>query len=245
MKTLIVIPAFNEEKDIGNVARKTRECCPHMDILVVNDGSCDQTARIADEAGASVITHPFNIGYGAALQTGYKYAVKNGYNFVIQMDADGQHDPVHLERFHKEIKDKSADVIIGSRFLSSTDYKPSFTRGIGMFLFSKLVSVIVRQKITDSTSGFQGLNQDVIKFLVSDIYPGDYPDADVIIMLHRSGFRIKEIPLAMHRKGDSKSMHNGFKPVYYVLKMVLSIFVTLLRYNPKTNNGGKPYASQD
>ena len=232
MKTLIVIPVYNEESNIGGVIKEIKGHYPGLDILVVDDGSCDATARIARDLGVLVIEHPFNMGYGVSLQTGYKYADKKGYNFIVQMDGDGQHDPKYIKELIREIEDDSADVVVGSRFISNVKYKAPLNRRIGMFLFSKLVSLIVKQKITDSTSGFQGLNNKAFKFLTNDIYPCDYPDADVIIMLHRTGFRIKEVSLSMYKNRTSKSMHSGLKPIYYVLKMTLSIFVTILRKTP-------------
>jgi glycosyltransferase involved in cell wall biosynthesis len=238
MKRLLIIPAYNEEANIGDVVGRAKSYFPDLDILVVDDGSCDQTARIAGRGGALVITHPFNMGYGVALQTGYKYAYRNKYDFVVQMDGDGQHDARYIKELFREIESESTDVVIGSRFISGGKYEAPPNRRIGMFLFSRLVSLIVGQRITDSTSGFQALNNRVVKLLISDIYPCDYPDADVIIMLHRVGFRIKEVPLVMHRRPGSKSMHSGFKPAYYIFKMTLSIFVTLLRSIPKTERKG-------
>jgi len=244
MKSLIVIPSYNEEANIGAVVRKTRELLPDVDILVVDDGSSDKTADIARSSGAAVAPHLFNMGYGVALQTGYKYAYRNKYGFVIQMDGDGQHDPVYIKALVKEIESNSTDVVIGSRFISGAKYNAPLNRKIGMFLFSRLVSLIIRQRITDSTSGFQALNSKAFRFLIEDVYPSDYPDADVITMLHRAGFKIKEIPLIMYNKNHtSKSMHSGLKPVYYVFKMILSIFVTLLRSRAASNKEGGGYAS--
>lgn len=235
MKILVIIPAYNEEANIGDVVRRTRNYFQDLDILVVNDGSCDNTAHIARKCGALVARHPFKMGYGVALQTGYKYADRNKYDFVVQMDGDGQHDPKYIKELIREVEEGAMDVVIGSRFISDVKYKTPLNRRIGMFLFSRLVSLIVGQRITDSTSGFQALNNKAFKFLSSDIYPCDYPDADVIIMLHRAGFQIKEVPLVMYRKhsSSSKSMHSGLKPLYYIFKMILSIFVTLLRGMPK------------
>jgi len=229
MKPLVIIPAYNEEQNIAGVLTGIKDTCPELDILLVDDGSGDRTADIARDCGVSVITHSFNLGYGVALQTGYKYAAKKGYDVVVQMDADGQHDPKYIKGLLEEINNQRADVVIGSRFLSGVKYETCLQRSIGMFLFSRLVSLIVRQKISDSTSGFQALNKKAIDFLTGDIYPADYPDADVIIMLHRAGFRIKEVPLVMYSRPDSKSMHSGLKPLYYIFKMALSIFVTVLR----------------
>lgn len=245
MRTLVIIPAYNEEVNIGDVIQKIKNYCPELDILVVDDGSSDGTARIASNLGALVVTHPFNMGYGITLQTGYKYAVRNKYDFIVQMDGDGQHDPRYIKELLREIEGGSVDVVIGSRFISGVKYKAPLNRKVGMFLFSRLVSLIIRKKITDSTSGFQALNNRAFRFLTNDIYPSDFPDADVIIMLHRAGFRIKEVPLVMYRKHGSKSMHSGLKPIYYVFKMVLSIFVTLLRSKSQPEQKGKvmKYAS--
>lgn len=232
MKTLVIIPAYNEQAYIGDVVRKIKSYLPSLDILVVDDGSTDATAAVVKNCGVLVVRHPFNMGYGVSLETGYKYADRNKYDFVVQMDGDGQHDPKYIKDLLQEVENGAADVVIGSRFTSGVKYETHLNRRIGMFLFSKLVSLIVGIKITDSTSGFQALNNKVVKFLTNDVYPCDYPDADVIIMLHRAGFRIKEVPLVMYKKDDPKSMHSGLKPIYYIFKMTLSIFVTLLRVMP-------------
>ena len=229
MKTLVIIPAFNEAANIGGLIKNIKKTAPGLDILVIDDGSIDDTAAISANSGALVVRHPFNMGYGVALQTGYKYADINKYDSVVQLDADGQHDPNYISGLLKELERNDADVVIGSRHLSNTKYNARLSRKIGMGLFSGLVSLIIGRKITDSTSGFQALNRNVFKFFTGDIYPYDYPDADVIIMLHRAGFRIKEAPLVMYANNGSKSMHSGLKPVYYMFKMMLSIFVTLLR----------------
>lgn len=238
MKTLIIVPAHNEEAGISEVICKIKQQPYGADILVVDDGSCDQTARLAKDAGAIVVSHPFNMGYGVALQTGYIYADRQDYDFIVQMDGDGQHDPKYIPDLLNGVGGGSADVAIGSRFLLARTYRVPITRRIGMLLFSNLVSVIIGQKITDSTSGFQALNKKAFRFFTSDIYPADYPDADVLIMLHRAGFRVKEVPLTMYSKDGGKSMHSGVKPVYYIFKMMLSILVTLMRKTPQIEKGG-------
>lgn len=232
-KALIIMPAYNEEKNIARVIQDIKAGNPSMDILVINDGSGDSTSIISKESGALVINLPFNMGYGVALQTGYKYALENGYEYVVQMDADGQHDPRFIETLLTKVKEGSADVIIGSRFLSSDCYKIPATRAIGMQIFNMICSIILKQRITDSTSGYQAISRDVLKFYADDIYPCDYPDADVLIMLHFAGFKIKEIPVVMRASKSGKSMHGGIKSLYYVFKMLLSILVTLLREKPR------------
>ena len=231
--TLIVIPAYNEGKNIGRVLEETRRCAPDLPVLVINDGSTDATPRICRHHGAKVITLPFNSGYGVALQTGFIFAMKNGYTTVVQMDADGQHDPRYIIDMLQEIQNANVDVVIGSRFLGKNNYKTTIFKHMGMFIFGNLASLFCGQKVSDPTSGFQALKGKAIQFVASSYYPPDYPDADFIIMLHRYGFKIREIPVVMHSSPDNKSMHTGHKTIYYVFKMFLSIIVTLLRRKPQ------------
>jgi glycosyltransferase involved in cell wall biosynthesis len=235
-KTLILIPAFNEEKNIKQVISDIKQLWSEAYVLVVNDGSVDDTASIALKAGAEVISLPFNSGYGVALQTGYKYALEKGYQYLLQMDGDGQHDPVYIHNLLKPVKSGETDLAIGSRFTSEKEngtYKAGFIKRTGMKIFAVITSVLIGQKITDATSGYQAMNSKVLKFFSSDIYPVDFPDADVLIMLNRAGFRIKEVPVAMHQNGSNQYMHHGMVSFYYVFKMFLSIFLDLLRKIPK------------
>jgi glycosyltransferase involved in cell wall biosynthesis len=227
MKTLIVMPARNEAQTIGSVIARLKALVPDADILVVNDASTDKTAEVAEKAGAKVVNLPINLGYGGAVQTGFKYAARHDYDAVILMDADGQHDPACVPDLMKALQD--ADFVLGSRFLGECHYKVPIARRIGMWLFGKIVNWVTGQKITDPTSGFQALRKEVVKFLAEDNYPVDFPDADVLILLHRSGFRIKEIPVIMHERQHGVSMHSHLKAVYYVFKMSLSILATLTR----------------
>ena len=234
--TLVVIPAYNEEERIGSVIQGIKEYLPSAHVLVVDDGSGDRTRRQATEAGAKVLSHPFNLGYGAALQTGYRYALKKNYEEIVQMDGDGQHDPSFITHLLAIIRKGEADIAIGSRFLQAPalvsegrPYRPPLMRLLGMWIFGIITSLVTRQKITDPTSGYQAMNRRVLEWASSDQFPYDYPDADVIIMLHRAGFRIREVAVQMFENRDKKSMHSGWKPLYYVFKMFLSILVTLIR----------------
>lgn len=226
---LIVVPAYNEEGRVGRVVRELRACVDRMDVLVVNDGSADRTALEALEAGARVVTLPINIGYGAALQTGFKYAVRHGYELIGQIDADGQHPPECIEALLQRMEDDDVDVVIGSRFLDGDGhYRPSRARKVGMALFGGIASAVTRQHISDPTSGLQVMRLPVAQFFSSEVYPSDYPDADILILLHRSGFRVSEVGVRM-LPPPGKSMHSGHRSLYYVYKMSLSILVTLLR----------------
>jgi glycosyltransferase involved in cell wall biosynthesis len=233
---VVIIPAFNEEKRIASVIFEIRKRFPEGDILVIDDGSKDNTRLRAEESGARVLSHPFNLGYGASLQTGYRFALKAGYEEMIQMDGDGQHDPACIEALLSDIRRGEADIVIGSRFLdeagfkgAQTRYRAPLARRLGMKLFAAISSAIIRQRVTDPTSGYQAMNRKVMAWVSGEKFPFDYPDADVIIMLHRAGFRIREVPVRMFERPEGKSMHSGLKPVYYVFKMFLSIFVTLMR----------------
>ena len=232
-KTLIVIPSYNEEFSIAEVLESIKKQVPHIPVLVVDDGSADKTAQIAQKNGAKVISLPYNSGYGVALQTGYIYARKNNYTVVVQMDADGQHDPTCIKDLLREVDHSDVDVVIGSRFLGKDTYRTSLAKYIGMFIFGKLASLFCKARVSDPTSGFQAIKGKAIAFVASDFYPPDYPDADFLIMLNRCGFKVREIPVKMHPSKVDKSMHDGPQIIYYVLKMFLSIFVTLLRKKPQ------------
>lgn len=234
MSTIVIIPAFNEEKRIGSVVAGVFSSVPDAVVVVINDCSSDETAIVACQAGALVVSHPFNMGYGAAIQTGYKYAKNKGYDFLVQLDADGQHDHTCIPALLAPVIEGAADIAIGSRFLGNS-YRPPFARRVGMALFRQIVYMVTGTFITDTTSGFQAFNRDVIRFFATDIFPVDYPDADMLIMLHRAGFRIVEIPVRMLENSEGKSMHSGFKPLYYMFKMLLSICVTLMREKGKVS----------
>lgn len=225
---VIIIPAYNEANRVASTIAGIRKFTD-ADIIVVSDGSTDNTIVEARQAGALVIELPFNLGYGAALQTGYKYALKKGYRFVVQMDADGQHDPASMQSLIEPVLNNEVDIALGSRFLKRGDYKAPFIRRIGMFFFAVIASIVTGKKVTDPTSGFQALNRKAMEFYASDAYPVDYPDADVIIMLYRRGIKFREVPVTMKKVVGKVSMHSGLKPFYYMFKMLLSILVTLLR----------------
>jgi glycosyltransferase involved in cell wall biosynthesis len=226
---LVVIPAYNEAGRVGAVVRDVRRVLPSAEVLVVDDGSSDHTGSEAVRAGATVVTMPVNSGYGAALQTGYKYAVRHEYEVIGQLDADGQHEARYLVPMLEALERDGCDVVIGSRFLGRDGhYRAPAARRAGIELFSRIATALTRQHVTDPTSGFQVLSSDVAKFFCTNVYPADYPDADILILLHRSGFRLDEVPVQM-RPSAGQSMHGGHRSLYYVYKMLLSIFVTILR----------------
>lgn len=226
---LVIIPAYNEAPRIAAVVAGVRAAVPAATIVVVDDGSRDDTSTAAAVAGAVVLRHPFNMGYGVAIQTGYKYALEQGCDWLVQIDGDGQHDPASIPTLLAPLQSGTADFVLGSRFLSGLSYRPSLLRRLGMAFFRRIVILVIHQPISDCTSGFQAFNREVILFFTSDLFPCDYPDADVLISLHLADFRICEVPVRMSASATGKSMHSGIKPLYYVFKMLLSICVTLLR----------------
>ncbi len=237
MRPLVVVPAFNEARAIGKVIEGIRATDPRLPVLVVDDGSADDTAAMAWQAGARVVRLPFNLGYGSALQTGYKYALREGYDCVVQLDGDGQHEPADIPRLLAVLERGDADVVIGSRFLGEPAYRPGAARRIGMRVFRLFAFVLTGVRFTDVTSGFQALDRRALRFFAAERYPADYPDADVLVMLTRAGFRVAEAPVRMYAKPDARSMHAGLRPIYYIFKMLLSMLLTVLRHEDSHRKG--------
>jgi glycosyltransferase involved in cell wall biosynthesis len=216
------------------VIQGVRHNAPGIDILVIDDGSPDGTATEAQAAGALVASLPFNMGYGVALQTGFKYARRHGYEYVIQIDGDGQHEPACIPELLAAVQKPDVDVVLGSRWLGLGEYKGPLLRKFGKFFFAFLANSLTRLQVTDPTTGFQALSRQVVHFYCSNVYPVDFPDADVIIMLHRAGFRVQEVPVVMYLNQSGQSMHAGLlRPIYYGMKMMMSIVMTLLRDDRK------------
>lgn len=237
MRPLVVVPAFNEAQAIGKVIEGIRSIDPELPVLVVDDGSADDTAWAARRAGARVVRLPFNLGYGCALQTGYKYALREGYDCVVQLDGDGQHEAADIPRLLAVLARDAADVVLGSRFLDESSYWAGLARQAGMRLFGLLAYLLTGVRFTDVTTGYQALTRPVLEFFATERYPADFPDADVLVMLTRAGFRITEVPVRMYPKAGGRSMHSGLRPFYYVFKMLLSLLLTPLRREGRTGKG--------
>lgn len=226
-KVLVALPARNEEKYVGAVLDRIHELYPELDMLVVDDASADQTAAVvASRSSAALIRLPFWMGYGGALQTAYKYALRQGYDAVVQLDADGQHDPAFIGALLDNLCE--ADIVVGSRFLRQ-GYKMTRTRRFGCHALSWIARRLTGMRVTDPTSGFQALNVRALKVAIQDHYPLDYPDIDVLILMNRFNLRVMEIPVMMFPAEQKIGMHEGLQVWYYALKMILSIFVMMLR----------------
>ena len=232
-KVLAVIPARNEEENIEETIRGLRRESPDVEILVVSDASTDRTAELAGAAGAHVVRLPCRLGYGGALQTGFKYAVTHGYDYLLQMDADGQHDPASAAALLEPVLRGEADVTIGSRFRGRLEYRIPALRRLGMSFFSLIVRLATRRHFTDPTSGYQAMNRNVVRFFAQGAYASDFPDADTIIWLSLSGFEVREVPVRMLPRTRGESMHSNLRAGYYVAKMLLSIMMVILRALPE------------
>lgn len=229
-RVLIIMPARNEAARIAAVIREVDQRLDGAVILVVDDASTDETREVAAQAGARIACPPFHLGYGGALQTGYKFAVFNDFEFVVQMDADGQHRATDVPMLLSHVMNGECDIAIGSRFTESRDttepppaYQMGTLRSIGrrtLCLFSRLAGL----EIDDPTSGLQAMNRNAIDLFVSNWYPSDYPDIDVLLLAHRRGLRLKEYPVEMAPSPRPSTLHSGWLPIYYVYRMLLSLW---------------------
>lgn len=224
MKGLVIIPAYNEEGAILNTVRAIEENAPSFDYIVINDCSTDTTKKILDENHLRHLNLSINSGIGAAVQTGYIYAYRNGYDCAVQMDGDGQHDPRFLEDMMKTMKKDSADMVIGSRFIEKKGFQTSFARRLGINFFKNWIRILTGQTITDATSGMRLCNVSVIK-LFADDYPRDYPEPETVVEVIKKGYRVEEIPVEMKARVSGKSSINLHKSIYYMFKVTFACFI--------------------
>jgi len=225
---------------VAGVVRAIRAAVPFFDVLVVDDGSTDGTAAEAEAAGALVVRHPFNLGIGGAVQSGFAYAMDNDYDYLVQVDGDGQHEPRHVPDLIRAMEnDPQLDMVCGSRFLSADfEYPAPVSRRTGIHVFAFLLSRIVGQQISDPTSGFRLYNRRAIALFARD-YPHDYPEVEAVLVLHYHRLRMREIPVRMYlREGGLSSITSG-KSAYYMLKVLLAIGVGLFRSRPVPEPGGE------
>lgn len=227
-KIITIIPAFNEEPHIANVIKKINKVFRPRTILVINDCSNDKTSQIAKSMGAVVIDLPVKLNYGATIQTGFKYAFREGYDIVVLLDGDEQHEPAYIPKMVELVEKGQYDIVIGSRFIKKTGYFMPFFRKLGSLFFSWLIKIVTRKKIYDPTSGYQVFNRKIIEIYSSEYFPDDYPDADVVLMLILRKMKIYEFSMEM-KQSTGKSMHTIFSSLYYPFKVTLSILTTVLR----------------
>lgn len=228
-KLLIIVPAFNEEKNIPAVVQDLSENIPGCDILIINDCSLDNTSIVAKGLGrVKVVDLPCNLGIGGAVQTGFMFAKRYGYDYAVQVDGDGQHIATEVKKLISVMENCQCDMVIGSRFLDTKSFTTTRARRAGIGLFYYLYRVLLKIKVTDSTSGFRAYNRRSIEYL-SNNYPDDYPEPEAVVMLKKNGFNICEVGVLMRERIHGKSSITPVKSMYYMLKVVLSIFFSYLR----------------
>lgn len=229
-KVLAIVPAYNEAGNIGRTVEQVRRCGMGIDILVIDDGSKDATVKEAQAAGARVVSLPFNLGIGGAVQTGFQYAHQGGYDIAVQIDGDGQHDPSFLPKLLAPVIAGDADMCVGSRFLEENagGFKSSFSRRVGIGFFVRLINMLTGARITDPTSGFRAHNKKLIA-LFARYYPHDFPEPEAIVVARRLNAVIAEVPVAMHARRAGSSSIGRVKSMYYMLKVTFAILLHMIR----------------
>lgn len=231
LRTLAIVPAYNEEGSVGTVLEEIRAADPELRIVVIDDGSSDATAAVASRAGTSVVSLPFNVGIGGAMQTGYQYALEHGFDIAIQVDGDGQHDPSEIGQVLEPILDGRADLVVGTRFVTGGGYRGTRLRRVGIQIFAGIVSMMVRQRVSDTTSGFRAVNHKALRLFAAD-YPHDYPEVESIVLLSRHGLRMVEVPVQMRVRETGNSSITALSAAYYMIKVLLALFIGLFRRYP-------------
>ncbi len=245
MGTLVFIPAWNEADSVAAVIADVRECLPDADLLVVDDGSTDETAARAAEAGATVASLPFNQGLGAALQTGYLYALREGYDLCAHLDADGQHPPAEVARLLEEVRADRADLVIGSRYHADAvegggeggeDYKPTISRRIGTSVFRFFLTLATRQRFTDTTSGMRAANRRVMR-LFSENYSPDFAEIESLQLAVREGLRVEEVPVRMLERVGGTSFLTPLRSAFFIFKGMIVLLVG--QFRPRKVEAGR------
>ncbi len=232
MKVLIIIPAYNESENIEAVVTRLRTQCPEYDYLIVNDCSTDQTEQILQKNGFSYLSLPVNLGIGGAVQSGYLYATKHGYDATVQMDGDGQHDPAYLKDLLAPLEAGDADMVIGSRFIRREGFQTSRMRRMGSVFLRGVIRLCSGVKSTDPTSGFRACNKALTAFYAND-YAQDYPEPEAIVTAARNGFRILDVPVVMAQRQGGVSSINMKKSLYYMIKVSLALVLCRIRTKKK------------
>lgn len=235
MKTLIIIPAYKEAENLPQLFRELREVPMDFDIVVINDCSPDNTEEVCREHGIPVVSLPVNLGIGGAVQTGYKYALRHGYDIAVQMDGDGQHDPKFLKLVLSRIYE-GYDMSIGSRFIENKGFQSSLTRRAGIKFFSWLIKLLTGQYISDPTSGFRACNRKLIK-LFANSYPKDYPEPETIVTALRNNYRISEVPVLMRPRQHGESSITRNRAAYYMIKVTMAVIMAAIAQ--KNGDGNK------
>jgi glycosyltransferase involved in cell wall biosynthesis len=229
---LILIPAYNEEGAVGSVVREVNREVPGVPVLVVDDCSGDATTQAARDAGAQVLSLPTHLGLGGCVQAGYKLAYELGYEYVIRVDGDGQHDPGDVPRVFEVLKTSGVEMVIGSRYIGDKHRFTSLSRGFGIVLFRLILRPILGKWVMDPTSGFVGVNRDALA-VFSKSFPLEYPEIETLVVLKRKAFQFEEIPCNVRPRQAGRSSITAMKSVYYILHVLLGVFINILKYEPR------------
>lgn len=228
MKKLVIIPAYNEQNNLINVINDLKMNAPDFDYVIINDGSTDETMTLCAENSLNVINLPVNLGIGACVQTGYKYALKKGYKIAVQFDGDGQHKAEYLGKMYKEMIETDSDMVIGSRYLYKNGFQSTVFRRMGIKILSKLIKVLYKQEIKDVTSGLRMVNKRLVTEF-SNYYPYDYPEPETVAFCMRKKFKITEVAVTMRARNEGKSSINKIQSIYYMVKVSFSIIIDYLK----------------
>ncbi|HOE67971.1 MAG TPA: glycosyltransferase family 2 protein [Candidatus Hydrogenedentes bacterium] len=239
-RVLIIVPAYNESATIADVLQSLKDHAPECDVVVIDDGSTDHTSEIVARFPAvQLVRLPINLGIGGAMQTGYKYAIRHGYDIAVQCDADGQHPASEIPRLVSFVQEGKADIVIGSRYVAESQYRPSFGRRVGKSLLSRLVDAVVGGGLTDTTSGFRAMNRAVLS-VFAQTYPDDYPEAEALVILHKSGLKAAEVPVEMSPRLGGATSITPHRAVYYMIKVALAIFIDIFRTFTRASGDARP-----
>ncbi|MBP3459461.1 MAG: glycosyltransferase family 2 protein [Lachnospiraceae bacterium] len=228
MKSIVIIPAYNEEKSIEKTVEDIRQNAPEFDYVIVNDCSRDATLKVCMEKGMHVLNLPINLGIGGAVQTGYRYAYKNGYDFAVQFDGDGQHDARFLHEMRDYMIEHKLNMLIGSRFIEKEGFQSSGIRRFGIRYFSGLIRLLTKTRVTDPTSGMRMVDRDIIE-IYAESYPKDYPEPESVVAILNMGKTVGEYPVVMRERTEGVSSISPLRSVYYMVKVTLAILVEMLR----------------
>jgi glycosyltransferase involved in cell wall biosynthesis len=237
-KLLIIVPARNESGAIGTVVRSIHEHVPDTPVLVLNDCSTDDTAAVARAAGADVLTLPHHLGLGGCVQTGYKLAYELGFEYVIRVDGDGQHDARDIPRVFERLRESGCEMVIGSRFVDDNGSRTSLMRTLGIKFFRAVLRPILGKTVHDPTSGFVGVNRQALNVFAGS-FPLTYPEIEALVVLQRRRFRFEEVPCRMHARIAGRSTITAAKSLYYIVHVLLGVFMNVLRYERRFHQGKK------
>ena len=236
---LIIVPAYNEEGAVGGVVRSIRLVLPNTPVLVIDDCSLDATQLAARQAGAGVLPLPHHLGLGGCVQAGYKLAFELGYQYVIRVDGDGQHDAHDIPRIYEALLRSGCEMVIGSRFVADNGSRAGAIRGLGIRFFRMVLRPILGKPVHDPTSGFVGVNRDALQ-VFSKSFPLEYPEIEALVVLQRRRFRFQEVPCKMHPRTTGRSSITAVRSIYYIVHVLLGVLVNLLKFDSRASRPGRP-----